>query len=280
MDITTHNQSARLNPKDPTYKQWIFRYTFLELEKDLGHAGDITSDALFVKPQEVTARIMSKNKGILAGIQEVEYFLVDSDSAFKPRLGKLEVNFLKDDGAVVAENETVMTMTGDVRDILKVERTLLNLLGRMSGVATLTRSFVERAGKVLVTPTRKTLWGWLDKRACVVGGGGTHRLALDDAILVKDNHRAAFAGNLELLLLELLQRAADIKPRFIEIEVESAKEALVAAETYKEWQKKNEASKKIPFCIMFDNVPSGEIREAITMLRKNELDQLQRCPRK
>ena len=151
MDITTHNQSARLNPKDPTYKQWIFRYTFLELEKDLGHAGDITSDALFVKPQEVTARIMSKNKGILAGIQEVEYFLVDSDSAFKPRLGKLEVNFLKDDGAVVAENETVMTMTGDVRDILKVERTLLNLLGRMSGVATLTRSFVERAGKVLVT---------------------------------------------------------------------------------------------------------------------------------
>ena len=239
MDITTHNQSARLNPKDPTYKQWIFRYTFLELEKDLGHAGDITSDALFVKPQEVTARIMSKNKGILAGIQEVEYFLVDSDSAFKPRLGKLEVNFLKDDGAVVAENETVMTMTGDVRDILKVERTLLNLLGRMSGVATLTRSFVERAGKVLVTPTRKTLWGWLDKRACVVGGGGTHRLALDDAILVKDNHRAAFAGNLELLLLELLQRAADIKPRFIEIEVESAKEALVAAETYKEWQKKN-----------------------------------------
>ena len=109
----THNQSERLTPADPVYKQWIFRYTFLELEKDLGKKGDITTELLFGERKEVIANITAGQDGILAGMQEVSYFLRD-----------MMVDILKKDGSEIRKGDLLVELRGDVRDILKVERVI------------------------------------------------------------------------------------------------------------------------------------------------------------
>ncbi len=262
----THNAGDRLTPSDPVYKQWIFRYTFLELEKDLGALGDITSDALFPGARNGTAIIYARAAGIIAGLQEIEYFLVTSSREFRSRAGDLAVTFLCEDGASLKPGQKILKIHGEIKDILKVERTVLNLLSRMSGVATLTREFVNVAPGVLVTPTRKTLWGLLDKRACVLGGAGTHRLSLEDAILVKDTHRAAYKGSLGEMLVKIMEQ----KPagRFLEVEVEEARDAVIAAETYVEWKRVHKNAP--PLCIMYDNFTPSELSSAVKVLRKEK----------
>src|SRR3989339_2185879 len=120
----THNMGEVLTPENATYKQWIFRYTFLELEKDLGEKGDITSAAVVPAEMRYPYQIIAKSDGILAGVQEIKYFLCDSDPNFRPRIGEIEIEFLKNDGDLVMTGEAVMTLNGNAQDILKVERTV------------------------------------------------------------------------------------------------------------------------------------------------------------
>lgn len=263
-----HNVSHLLTPHDPVYKQWIFRFTFLELEKDLGSDGDITTRLLFQPTDQCRARLIAREVGILAGMQEVKYFLVDSDSSFRPRIGVIEVIFYKNDGDRVEKNDCILELRGSAFDILAVERILVNLVGRMSGVATLTRKYLDAMNNpdVLLTATRKTICGLLDKRAVCVAGGYPHRLNLSDAVLVKDNHLAFFKGDINFLLQRILKVENDV--RFIEVEVESPAQALHVAGSVERVRVKEGII--LPFFLLLDNMPPVKVRETVLELRKSK----------
>lgn len=254
--MKTHNQANLLTLKNPLYREWVLQYTFGELKKDLGR-GDATTMHILRKPRRVTARIFSRAPGVLAGRQEVEFFL-------KKRLC---VKFLKRDGQRIRGEEAIALLSGDIREILKVERVTLNLLGRMSGVATQTSRIVEKVKKVnrhiLITPTRKTLWGLLDKRACVLGGGGTHRLNLDNAILIKDNHLDAMGRDIEKAIKSFFSSGQ--KAAFFEIEVATSKEAKIACAVLAKLKKDGRC--RIPCFVMLDNFSPKNIQKTLKILR-------------
>ncbi len=232
----THKAASFMTIENSQYKQWVFRYTFLELEKDLGTKGDITTSSVFVEKQIVTAQIVAKEDGVFAGREEIQYFLVDSDRNFRPAIKEvMKVDFKVQDGDEFKKGDILLDITAEIHDLLAVERIVLNLIMRMSAIATMTKKIVNiiKDYDVLITPTRKTLWGLIDKKAVMVGGGGSHRLNLSDAILVKDTHLDAVNHDFKLVL----QRIADSKhdTRFVEIEVESCEEALAAARAFSEF---------------------------------------------
>lgn len=237
------------------------QFTARELEKDLGR-GDITTEGLFKQPKIVSGRIFSREAGILAGIQEIEFFL---------NTCALRLKFLKKDGAKIRPGETLALLKGDIREILKVERVVLNLLGRMSGVATLTARIVSKVKeinpKILIAPTRKTLWGLLDKRAVALGGGGTHRLNLDNAILIKDNHLDALGRDISKAIKSFFPLRQ--KVYFFEIEVATPHEAKIACATLQKLQKASLCA--VPCFVMLDNFSPKQIQKTLKMLRAANL---------
>lgn len=257
----THCAADRLTSVDKEYQAWILRFTTDEMEKDVGK-GDVTTQAFFTKPAKKKAIIVAKEEGVLAGVQEIRFFLKN----FK----KIRAVFLKEDGSAVKPNDVIAQLEGDIRHLMAAERIILNLLGRMSGVATMTSQYVKKAKKtnpkILLTPTRKTLWGWLDKRACVLGGGGTHRLSLNDAMLIKHNHLRASGVPIGKYLEKSLQHA---NGRFVEIEVRNAEDAIQAATVF---QRAAKSGFQIPCIIMFDNMFPYEIAPALQAIRKAKLD--------
>ncbi len=190
------------------------------LREDLG-AGDITSE--LVVPDTVKARgmIVAKEDCVLAGVDEAARVFEE--------LGA-KISKPKKDGSVAKKGEVVFEVSGTARSLLAGERLALNLLMRMSGIATATRALVERCRnvnpKVKIAATRKTTPGFRDfeKKAVVLGGGFAHRHGLYDAILIKDNH-IAIAGGIEEALRRA-KRGGALKK--IEIEVQNHDEALMA----------------------------------------------------
>jgi nicotinate-nucleotide pyrophosphorylase (carboxylating) len=220
------NAGSELTMSNPLYKDSVLKY--LEVDGD-----DVTTAALIDENQNTTAKIMKKSPGIFCGIEEILYFF--------PK-------------ARVTDNG--IEIHGNARDILAMERGLLNFLMRMSGIATYTQKMVKIAGpEVLLVPTRKTLWGLLDKRAATAGGAGTHRLDLGDAVLIKDNHLDLLDRDIEKALNLAFENAKN--PRFIEIEVDTAKEAMTAKAAF------SKIDSDIPKVIMLDNMSPADISEVI-----------------
>lgn len=251
-----HDQSHLLNLKNPLYRQSVIQYTELEMKRDLGKFSDVTTNNFFKKSFQTKAKIIAKQKGILAGVNEIEYFLGRQ---------KIKARFLKRDGDEIKNGDKICILLGNIKDILKVERPSLNLFGRMSGVASKTFSIVSKINKkVYVAPTRKTLWGLLDKRACAVGGGMTHRLGLYDAILIKDNHLDSVGRDISSAIRRFFPYKGSAK--FIEIEVENEQEAILAAQEFKKL--KDEKLCLLPCWIMFDNMKPQKIQHAISALNK------------
>lgn len=162
----------------------------LAIREDLGPLGDSTSKALIPKGAMGTADILARQSGVLAGlpIAESALYLVDSSVRWSPRSA---------DGSHVARDQCVARLEGPARGILAAERLMLNVLSRLSGIATLTSRYVEAVAgtKARIYDTRKTTPGWrkLEKYAVRAGGGRNHRTGLYDAVLIKDNH-LAFGG--------------------------------------------------------------------------------------
>ncbi|MBE6489842.1 MAG: carboxylating nicotinate-nucleotide diphosphorylase [Methanobrevibacter sp.] len=192
----------------------IIRYM---LEEDEGF-GDITSNAVVEKGKEISAQIVSKDEGILAGMDVIREVFEEYG---------IKVKFWLTDGTRISKNDLLMSVAGDARTILLLERTVLNLSMRMSGVATAANHYVElvKDYDVRVAGTRKTspAIAKFDKYALGVGGADTHRFSLDDMVLIKDNHIAACGTPLEALLKAKSNVSFSKK---IEIEVETLDDAV------------------------------------------------------
>jgi len=218
------------------------------LVDDVGQ-GDVTTAALVSSDLTAEAEVVSKEAGIAAGIEETT-ILAES-------LG-LSVKVLVSDGEETKKEQVMLKIFGDARTILSAERTMLNLLSRMSGIATATRKLVEKVKKARlntrIAATRKTAPGLLyfDKKAVFIGGGDPHRLHLDDMVLIKDNHLAV-SENIETAVQLAKQNASFT--RKIEVEVTKVADALKAAKAGAD-------------VIMLDNFSPKLIRETIGLLKE------------
>ncbi len=222
-------------------------YLLKFLEEDAPF-GDVTSEAVIPEGIRAKAVIISKQEGIIAGVEEAkalfEHFSV-------------KVSVKKRDGEEVKRGDVILELEGDARSILLVERTALNIMGRMSGIATEVRRLVEKVRavnpKVRVAGTRKTLLKPLDKRAILIGGGEPHRFSLSDAILIKDNHLALVP------LEEAIRRAKAFSVyKVVEVEVETLEDAIKAAKAGAD-------------VVMLDNMSPAEIAETVEALRREGL---------
>lgn len=161
------------------------------LAEDLGRAGDITTDSIIPADAVATARIAARKDGRVAGLEAalIAFRLLDP---------AVSVTVERADGDDVAPGGTIASLTGKARALLTAERTALNLMGRLSGIATATRALVREVEgtNARIVCTRKTTPGLrvLEKHAVKLGGGFNHRFGLDDAVLIKDNHIAVAGG--------------------------------------------------------------------------------------
>lgn len=189
------------------------------LKEDIG-SGDITSDSIIPSHELIHGHIIAKQDGVVAGlaVTKAVYEAVDK---------KIKCDLLSAEGDKVVKGQALINLDGPARSLLTAERTALNFLGRMSGIATATRRYVEavRGTKAKILDTRKTVPGLrqFDKLAVKLGGGTNHRIGLYDMILIKDNH-IDFAGSIEKAVS--LARAATSG---LEIEVEARTLADVEA---------------------------------------------------
>ena len=210
-------------------------------------SGDITSALLPNK--KIKAKIISREQGIVAGVKFAKYIFQSKRCAVRI--------FIKD-GSRLKPNQTILQVSGSVKSILSCERTVLNLLSRMSGIATQTNYLVSQikkySKKTDLYSTRKTAPGlrYFDKEAVKIGGGHKHRMALDDMIMIKDNH---------LLLCNSMKsiiKKARKKHRHVEVEVENQNDAISAAEYG-------------AMIVMLDNFSPTQIKKTITALQKKKL---------
>lgn len=253
---------------NPEYLKWVKRFTTDVLEQDLAERGDITTRLLFgdqTYPAKALVRV--KEEGVIAGVAEVTWFLQQKGIEVKPH---------SKDGERVNAGDTILELKGSERSLLETERTCLKVLQRMSGIASTARrvidEIVEAGLDTMVVATRKTHWQLLDKKAVYLGGGGTHRLGLWEAILIKGNHLEGLKreGYVEKYIEEALNRVWDHRETvaFIEIEVETVEDACNAAETFKGLQQQGEA---IPCIVMLDNMTPEKIGRVIKKLKKRDL---------
>ncbi len=213
------------------------------LEEDEGF-GDVTSNSVINDDEIVTAQIISKDTGVLAGINI-------SKKLFGLR--GIEILSHMEDGCEIKKGDVLMSVQGNARDILLIERSALNLLMRMSGVASAAKNYVDLVkGKVIIAGTRKTqpAIGKFDKLALQIGGADTHRFCLDDMVLIKDNHIAIVGTPLDAL--KKAKKNASFSKK-IEIEVETL----------------NDAVKCVRECadiVMLDNMDSSQVKSVLNKL--------------
>jgi nicotinate-nucleotide pyrophosphorylase (carboxylating) len=189
------------------------------LAEDLGAAGDVTTLATVGADTLASADLVSRQDGVVAGLPVAAYVFE------RVGPGRMQVEFGSADGARVTQGEVLATVRGPMRDLLTAERTALNLLGHLSGVATLTRRWVDavEGTGAQIRDTRKTMPGLraLEKYAVRCGGGVNHRMSLSDAALVKDNHVVAAGG--VVAAFERVRAAYPGVP--LEIEVDTLEQA-------------------------------------------------------
>ncbi len=214
------------------------------LDEDLGAAGDVTTTATVAASAVGAADLVPRQDGVVAGLSVAAYvFDVVSQ-------GRLRVEFGAQDGARVTAGEVLATVRGPVRDMLSAERTALNLLGHLCGIATLTRRWVDavEGTGARIRDTRKTLPGLraLQKYAVRMGGGVNHRMSLSDAALVKDNHVAVAGG--VVAAFELVRTAHPGLP--LEVEVDTVEQARAVIDAG-------------AGLVLLDNMAPAQLREVV-----------------
>ncbi|RWD49591.1 MAG: carboxylating nicotinate-nucleotide diphosphorylase [Mesorhizobium sp.] len=217
------------------------------LLEDVGRAGDLTTDAVVPNSHRATAVLVARQTGVVAGLDlaMLAFRLVSQD---------LEITVERADGSQIGQDGIIATLTGPAAAMLTAERTALNFLCHLSGIATATASMVAavRGHAAKIVCTRKTTPGLraLEKYAVRAGGGFNHRFGLDDAILIKDNHIAVAGG-----IRPAMERARTSAGHLIKIEVEV--ETLAQLE---------EALRLAPDAVLLDNMAVDDLRQAVAMV--------------
>ena len=222
----------------------ILRSALLE---DIGHGADLTTDSIVPPERRASARIVARKPGTIAGIDaaKLAFSLLDPSAEFEVKI---------DDADSVLAGETVLLVWCSARALLTGERTALNLLNHLSGVATATRTLVDlvRSYPAEIICTRKTTPGLrvFEKYAVRCGGGSNHRFGLDDAVLIKDNH-LALAGSIEAAVRACRANAGHLVK--IEVEVDTLSQLREALETPID-------------AVLLDNMTPDELREAVELV--------------
>lgn len=220
----------------------------IALSEDLGRAGDITAMACVPSDNNSNWVMRARDEGVIAGVEIARLVLkyIDDNAVFEAII---------QDGENVKKGNIVAKISGNSRSLLMAERTMLNFIGRMSGIASLTQKYVNeiKHTKAKVTDTRKTTPGMraFEKLAVKLGGGTNHRFGLDDAILIKDNHIAA-AGGVANALEAVKNNIGHLVP--IEIEVDNIDQLKIALPFY-------------PNVIMLDNFSIENLVIAVKIIR-------------
>jgi len=209
--------------------------------------GDITS--VLLPKKKIKAKIISRQEGVLAGVK----FAGDIF-----RLKGCNVKIIKKDGAKLKSNQIILQISGNAGTVLSCERTALNLLSRMSGIATQTNFLVSKIRKInrktKLYSTRKTAPGlrFFDKEAVMIGGGHKHRMSLNDMVMIKDNHLLVTNS------IEGIIKNARKRHKHVEVEVENQRDAVLAVNSG-------------ATIVMLDNFSPVQIKKTITELRKKKL---------
>lgn len=221
-------------------------------------ADDDIDNPMFGSSETIDATIIAKGDGIIAGTAMVDHLI----QIWAP---SIQVNWRASDGKKVSNGEEIANLTGCRETILLIERSILNILGHLSGIATETKKWASKAAKQIAC-TRKTTWGLLDKWAVHLGGGLTHRLTRNDALMIKENDLASMGdsddGN-EKKIAEIIQ-SLDLSQleSFIEIEVRNEKEAITAAAMWQQSQQGIEGK----LVVMLDNFGPERCKEMVAQL--------------
>ena len=221
-------------------------------------ADDDIDNPMFGSSETIDATIIAKGDGIVAGTAMVDHLI----QIWAP---SIQVNWRASDGKKVSNGEEIANLTGCRETILLIERSILNILGHLSGIATETKKWASKAAKQIAC-TRKTTWGLLDKWAVHLGGGLTHRLTRNDALMIKENDLASMGdsddGN-EKKIAELIQSLDPSQlESFIEIEVRNEKEAVTAAAM---WQQSHQGIDG-KLVVMLDNFGPERCKEMVAQL--------------
>jgi nicotinate-nucleotide pyrophosphorylase (carboxylating) len=210
---------------------------------------DVTTLATVLPTRRTRAKLVVRESGVISGIPLAL-------AAFRLLDKSVEIRVDAEDCAALKRDETVLFLSGHARGLLAAERTALNFLQHLSGIASLTRKFVDavKGTRAAIVDTRKTLPGWrkLDKYAVRCGGGVNHRADLASAVLIKDNHLAAVDGDIALAIKRVREYAAAGVP--IQIEVETPEQARVAVNAGAE-------------SILLDNMSDEHMRECVDIAR-------------
>jgi nicotinate-nucleotide pyrophosphorylase (carboxylating) len=258
-------RGASLTLENSGYRQTV-RSLLDELVRTDFAGGDLTAKAVGITSRDVSAAIQTREGGVAAGLDEFAFFL---------RTHGLEVSLEKADGAAIGSGEILLRAEGPEQKLLLLERVGLNLLQRLSGIATASRCLQQRVSEhhpgTRVVGTRKTPWGLLDKRALHLGSGGTHRLGLGDAILIKNNHLALLGCREEEAAPLAIEKAWEFRAEsaFIEVEVRGEKAARTSAQAFRRLQEA--ASEWYPCLLMLDNTTPDQTAAIIHMLRQENL---------
>ena len=255
-----YQRGNELTISNEFYFRWLEQFFDREYREDVGNR-DLTSEALLISDRKGSARLKSKHTGLIGGVEEVSWF-------FKKH--GLEANVHVKDGEEVQKRGTVLEVSGARKNLLATERIGLNVLQRMSGIATETRNLVEliKRYKTRIAATRKTTLRYLDKKAVFLGGGLTHRFGLWDSILIKDNHLRALEKD---GIGDSIERAIDMasvsldEAGFVEIETTNQDEALRAAGKFEQLKLEK------PCIVMLDNMSPSEIKQTIMKLKEESL---------
>lgn len=256
---------------NPEYLRMVRAFT-----EELLHADrepeDLTSVALAAGKKNSVAQIIANEPGVLAGIDEAVWYFTNFGLAVE-RAGA--------DGQSVKPGQAFLRLEGDSDTLLSLERVGLNLLQRMSGIATFTQRLQnivrgrggENPPNANIVATRKTPWGLLDKRAAHLGGGGTHRLGLGDAILIKTNHLRLFAPDESDAIPMALNRAWGERHQsvFIEVEVTGLAGAMAAGRVFRDLRRSDANADSYPCIVMLDNRTADEAGRIIAALRAESL---------
>lgn len=217
------------------------------LLEDLGRAGDVTTDAIVPAAMTASGEIVAREPGTVAGVRAAEL-------AFRLLDPAMRAGVLAPDGTAVARGDVVMRLTGSARMLLSGERVALNVLCRLSGIATATAQLVAavEGHGVAITCTRKTTPGLraLEKAAVRAGGGANHRFGLDDAVLIKDNHIALAGG-----VVPAMERARRSVGHLVKIEVEVDTLEQLA-----------EAMSVAPDAVLLDNMTPAQLKDAVALV--------------